>query len=148
LRSQGCASLRSSRPYGGNLTELVEPCGALPRKCLFVYVFTSSPAGFVTSPRNLQHQTLTGGLQWRFGDTIMTSAETAVFKKRRNLEEVALLMDCSPVIISQAYGGSMKDRNDVGVEPQDGSPLGERGTQTDDPSRGHQSGPRPRNSDG
>jgi hypothetical protein len=25
-------------PHGGNLTALTEPCGALPRKCLFVYL--------------------------------------------------------------------------------------------------------------
>jgi hypothetical protein len=26
-------------PRGVSLTELVEPCGALPRKCLFIYLF-------------------------------------------------------------------------------------------------------------
>jgi hypothetical protein len=31
---------RKSRPLAGcYLTELVEPCGALPRKCLFIYLF-------------------------------------------------------------------------------------------------------------
>jgi hypothetical protein len=30
-------------PRGVYLTELVEPCGALPRKCLFIYLFFGCP---------------------------------------------------------------------------------------------------------
>jgi hypothetical protein len=30
----------TNRPSRGNLTALMEPCGALPRKCLFMYSFS------------------------------------------------------------------------------------------------------------
>jgi hypothetical protein len=37
---KGIAGLspESQAPRGAYLTELVEPCGALPRKCLFIYL--------------------------------------------------------------------------------------------------------------
>jgi hypothetical protein len=38
LGSQGCHQ-KVIAPRGVYLTELVEPCGALPRKCLFIYGF-------------------------------------------------------------------------------------------------------------
>jgi hypothetical protein len=34
----GCAATRAS-PHGGYSTEMVEPCGALPRRCSFIYSF-------------------------------------------------------------------------------------------------------------
>jgi hypothetical protein len=36
--SQGCHQ-KVEAPRGVYLTELVEPCGALPRKCLFICLF-------------------------------------------------------------------------------------------------------------
>jgi hypothetical protein len=34
-------------PLGGNLTELTEPCGALPCKCLFICLFTICQAHMI-----------------------------------------------------------------------------------------------------